>query len=85
MIKLVTAPPPGDLLLREDAVLHHVLDLCLLQCTLLHRLRRWWNLSGAPEAAGVLTAMTTAASLDREEELAEKVRRGRAGKLWETG
>ena len=26
----VTARPPGDLLLREDAALHHVLDVALL-------------------------------------------------------
>ena len=37
------------------------------------------------EAAGVLAMATAVAILDREEELAEKVRRGRAGKLWETG
>ena len=27
----VAAPPPGDLLLQEDAVLHHVLDVALLE------------------------------------------------------
>ena len=27
----VAAPPPRDLLLREDAVLHHVLDVTLLE------------------------------------------------------
>ena len=31
----VEAPPLGDLLLREDAALHHVLDVALLERTLL--------------------------------------------------
>ena len=31
----VAGPPPGDLLLREDAALHHVLDVALLERTLL--------------------------------------------------
>ena len=31
----IAAPPPGDLLLREDAALHHVLDVALLERTLL--------------------------------------------------
>ena len=31
----VAALPPGDLLLREDAVLHNVLDVALLERTLL--------------------------------------------------
>ena len=31
----VAAPPPGDLLLWEDAALHHVLDVALLERTLL--------------------------------------------------
>ena len=31
----VAAPPPGDLLLREDAALHHVLDVTLLERALL--------------------------------------------------
>ena len=33
----VAAPPPGDLLLREDAALHQVLDVALLERTLLPR------------------------------------------------
>ena len=33
----VAAPPPGDLLLREDAALHHVLDVVLLERELLPR------------------------------------------------
>ena len=31
----VTAPPPGDLFLWEDAALHHVLDVALLERALL--------------------------------------------------
>ena len=31
----VAAPPPRDLLLREDALLHHVLDVTLLERALL--------------------------------------------------
>src|SRR6185437_2291929 len=48
----VGAPPPGDLLLREDAALHHVLDVALLERALL--LGRQWRLSfsGAPRGRG---------------------------------
>ena len=48
----VEASPPGDLLLLEDATLHHVLDVGLLEQALLPG-RRWrWSLSGAPRGRG---------------------------------
>ena len=48
----VAASQPGDLLLREDAALHHVLDVALLERTLLPGQRRWRSLSGAPRGRG---------------------------------
>ena len=48
----VAALPPGDLLLREDAALYHVLDVALLERALLPE-RRWrWSLFGAPRGRG---------------------------------
>ena len=48
----VAASPPGDLLLWEDAALHHVLDVALLERALLPG-RRWRrSLSGAPRGRG---------------------------------
>ena len=39
----VTAPPLGDLLLREDAALHHVLDVALLERASLPGQRQRWS------------------------------------------
>ena len=48
----VAASPFGDLLLREDAALHHVFDVALLERALLPE-RRWrWSLFGAPRGRG---------------------------------
>ena len=48
----VVASPPGDLFLRVDAALHHVLDVALLERALLLG-RRWWqSLSRDPRGRG---------------------------------
>ena len=72
----VAAPPPGDLLLQEEAALDEVLDVALLERALLLG-RRWRRVSPElpevedPDAAGE-AAMAMVVEHWQEEEIARK-------------